>query len=453
MRTRMKHMIVAAMILFFAAPLPLAAQQRGASFIRDAEIEDTIRVISTPLFQQAGLSPAAIDVYLINDDSLNAFVAGGLNMFLHTGFLVSTTDIGEVMGVIAHETGHIEGGHLAARKAEIEDLKDQLLATYVLGLGAAILSGNPGVGTAATLATQDAMLRGLLRYNRGQEASADQAAVRLLQGAGYSPSGLLDFMKVLHGQEALLSSSQDPYLRSHPLTQDRMTYLAESVQESPYRSKPFPPDLVERYQRMKAKLVGFLKPMHIVERQYPQSDASIAARYARAIAQYRNGSIDTALEQIEALIQSEPGNPYFWELKGQVLYENGRINESIPPYEEATRLAPDSALLRIGLAAALLQLPGNDLVPSARDHLYEALKQEDDNPTVWRYLAIAEGRLGNTGLAALSLAEAAWARGNAKETRDQAERAQKLLDNGTRGKLRAEDLQRFAENELKKKKN
>ena len=432
-RTRMKHMIVAAMILFFAAPLPLAAQQRGASFIRDAEIEDTIRVISTPLFQQAGLSPAAIDVYLINDDSLNAFVAGGLNMFLHTGFLVSTTDIGEVMGVIAHETGHIEGGHLAARKAEIEDLKDQLLATYVLGLGAAILSGNPGVGTAATLATQ--------------------AAVRLLQGAGYSPSGLLDFMKVLHGQEALLSSSQDPYLRSHPLTQDRMTYLAESVQESPYRSKPFPPDLVERYQRMKAKLVGFLKPMHIVERQYPQSDASIAARYARAIAQYRNGSIDTALEQIEALIQSEPGNPYFWELKGQVLYENGRINESIPPYEEATRLAPESALLRIGLAAALLQLPGNDLVPSARDHLYEALKQEDDNPTVWRYLAIAEGRLGNTGLAALSLAEAAWARGNAKETRDQAERAQKLLDNGTRGKLRAEDLQRFAENELKKKKN
>ena len=338
--------VLAVCVILVALPTGLSAQQR-LSFIRDAEIEDTIRVISAPIFRQAGLAPEAVDVYLINNDTLNAFVAGGQNMFLHTGFLMATEDMGEVVGVIAHETGHIEGGHIAARKATLDQLQTPVWATYVLGLGAAILSGDSRVGAAAVAAGQNAILRDLLLYSRGQEASADQAALRLLQGAGYSPEGLLTFMRKLQGQEALLSSNQDPYLRSHPLTNDRMNYMRDSVAASPFTGKPFADDLVERHKRMRAKLIGFISSENEVLNRYPEDDLSMPSRYARSIMHYRRGRIDQALEILDGLLAEYPEDPYFYELKGQILFENGRVQEAVEPYRKSVVYAPESGLLKI----------------------------------------------------------------------------------------------------------
>ena len=432
--------------LFVATAAP--AQDRP-SFIRDAEIEDTIRVVSTPLFQQAGLPPEAIDVYLINDDTLNAFVAGGLNMFLHTGFLLATDNMGEVAGVIAHETGHLEGGHIAARKSQIEALQGPLWATYVLGLGAAILSGDGRVGAAAVAAGQNAILRDLLLYTRGQEASADQAAVRLMEGAGYSAEGLLSFMSKLRGQEALLSSNQDPYLRSHPLTTDRMNYLRDSVTNSPFAGKDFPSDMQLRHARMQAKLIGFLKAPNVVMIEYPESDQSLPARYARSIMHYRSGRIEEALTMIDGLLAEFPEDPYFHELKGQILFENGRVAEAVEPYRQSVRYDPESALLRMAFAHTLIEANDPSLLNEAKENLTLALSEEPRNASAWRQLAIAEGRMGNVGKAALALAEAAAARGDFLEARGQSERALSLLPEGSGDRLRAEDLKRYADSELK----
>ena len=445
-----KAFLVSAIVAFFLSVCltPAAEAQKRLSFIRDAEIEETIRIVSTPLFKQAGLPPEAINVYLINDDTLNAFVAGGLNMFLHTGFLLATEDLGEVAGVIAHETGHIEGGHIAARKSTLDDLQTPVIVSYLLGIGAGILSGDGRVAAAAIAASQNAILRDLLLYTRAQEASADQAALRLLNGAGYSPEGLLTFMRKLQGQEALLSSNQDPYLRSHPLTSDRMNYLRDAVSGSPYAGQAFPEDLAMRHARMQAKLIGFMKPEQVVLTTYPQSDQSLPARYARSIMAYRSGRIGEALSGLDELLREKPNDPYFHELKGQILFENGRVTESVEPYRVSVREAPSSSLLRMALAHALIESNQPGTLEEAREHLEVALRSEKDNAWAWRQLAIVEGRLGDVGKAALHLAEAAAANGNFEEAFGQARRALSLLPEGSAEHLRAEDLRRYAESEM-----
>ena len=264
--------------------LPQAAQAQGRRIIRDAEIENIIREYATPLLQVAGLNPRAVDVYLIDDPSLNAFVSGGQNLFIHTGLLMSSEDPLRIIGVLAHEIGHISGGHIAARIGESKNAQTKALATYILGLGAAIATGQPALGAAIISGGQDIVLKGLLSYSRSQEQAADQAAVRFLERTGQSPSGILEFMRELGGQEIFLSSSQDPYLRTHPLTRERVSFLEEQVKRSRYAGQPARPEYVALQKRMRAKLVGFLDPVARVFRKYPESDTSAEARYARAVA-------------------------------------------------------------------------------------------------------------------------------------------------------------------------
>jgi predicted Zn-dependent protease len=427
------------------------ADAREIALIRDAEIEDIIHAYTTPLFQQAGLNPGAIDVYLVKDDSLNAFVAGGQNLFLHTGFLQRTVNAEQVLGVLAHETGHIAGGHVAARAGELKDAARQSLVTYVLGLGAAIATGRPELAAATIIGGQDIALKNLLKYSRGQESAADQAAVRLLERTGHSPEGLLEFFDIIRGQEVLLSNNQDPYVRTHPLTEDRLRFVEQAVRDSPYSGQPAHQDLEAMHARMKAKLVGFLEPHNRVLRQYPESDTSVPARYARAISHYLRADLDRALELIDGLIAEYPDDPYFHELKGQMLFENGRIAESRAPYEKAVALRPNSPLLRLGLARAQLEANDPALNGQALAHLKEVVRNEPENATAWRFLAVAHGRAGDTGLTALSLSEAAFARGDYKQAQEQSRRAQQLLAENSPAWLRAADIEGQAERAERKR--
>lgn len=424
----------------WAAP----AEAQGRRIIRDAEIESIIRDFATPLFQAAGLNPQAIDVYLIEDKSLNAFVSGGQNLFIHTGLLINTEDPLELIGVIAHETGHISGGHIASRIEELENTQTKVLASYVLGLGAAIATGQPGLAAAIISGGQDIALKGLLSYSRSQEQAADQAAVTYLNATGQSPRGLLDFMHTLGDQEMLLASSQDPYIRTHPLTRERISFLEEQTRVSPNRDAPPRPDFVALHKRMRAKLVGFLEPTARVFRKYPESDTSLEARYARAIAYYRRPDLEKALPLIDGLIAERPDDPFFHELKGQMLFENGRIAASVPEYEVAARLRPDSSQLTLALARAQIEMNDPALDQKALAHLQKTLEKEPQNAGAWRLVAIAHGRTGNTGMTALSLAEAALARKEAPEARDQAKRAQQILPEGSPGWLRAQDIENLA---------
>lgn len=435
-------------ILLLGALLPQRADADRLRLIRDAEIESIIRTYATPLFQAAGLSPQGIRLYLVQDRSLNAFVAGGLNMFINTGLLMQAEHPGQVIGVIAHETGHLSGGHLATRGTALEQTRGALIATYLLGIGAALATGEGGVGAAVISGGQDIALRGLLQYTRAQESAADQAAVTLLQATGQSPRGLLEFMEKLQGQEVLLTDNQDPYLRTHPLTQERVTFLENALRQSPYADTPPSAELVAMHDRMRAKLIGFLQPLGQVLRIYPEDDTSLPARYARAIAYYRVPDIEQALGEIDGLLAEAPGDPYFRELKGQMLLEHGRVAEALPEYQAAANALPDAPQIRQALAKAQIQLDDREMDRAALSNLAETLRQEPNNSSAWRLAAVAHGRLGDQGMTALALAESALARGRFAEARDRANHAIGLLQENSASWLRAQDLKNEAERRL-----
>jgi len=429
---------------------PIAADGQDLNLIRDAEIEATIHDYSEPIFEAADLNADAIDVFLVANDQLNAFVAGGMNMFLFTGLLQKADGPQEVMGVIAHEAGHIAGGDLAGRRKRVRDSTTQMIASYALGLAAAIATGRADAGLAATRAAQGTVVSNLLSYTRGQEGAADQAAVRYLNRAGYSPEGLLSFLKVMRGQEALLSDNQDPYLQTHPLTQSRINFLRDAVAKSPHAGSGPPERLRIKHERMVAKLDGFLQQPRQTLREY-KDESTVPGRYARAIAHYRDADLDKALAMIGALIDEYPDDPYFHELKGQMLYEHGRIADALPAYRKAVDLRPDSPLLRLGLARTQVQLDDPELNAPALDNLRRVLNADPDNASAWRLRAIAHGRSGDKGRTAWALAEARLARGALKEAVQQAKRAMALLDEHTPPWLRAQDIKREAERRLQQR--
>lgn len=427
-----RFVVIAAMLL---ASLPAAA----VTVIRDAEIEATIHRIADPVFDVAGLDRESIDIYLLRDPTLNAFVSGGQNLFINTGLIQRTDNPDELRGVIAHETGHIAGGHLS----RTVEARDQALAKTLLGAALGVIAavaGAPELGTAMMLGGATIGQRGVLAFSRGQEQAADQAAVSYLDRLQESPEGLRDFFKVLESQNLRISGGGNVYARTHPLTQDRIRFMNEQVARSPYKGRFITGDLIDAHARMVAKLDGFLSnPQDVLQRR--KSD-SIPDRYARAVALYRIPDIDAAVATIDGLIADEPQNPYFHELKGQVLFENGKIAAAVPPYREAMRYRPDSALIRLGLARALLEQNDPAGTNEAVSLLEEATRLEPNNPGAWRFLGIAYGKAGREGLASMALVEQAILVGDKNDARLYLRRAQDAIGPGDRDWVRLQDLER-----------
>ena len=438
----------ASALLALALPLvPMAAataQESGSrgqqmEFIRDAEIEHIIRGYAQPIFQAAGVDSEAVDIILVQEDVINAFVAGGQNMFIYTGLLEECDNPEQLVGVMAHETGHIAGGHLIRGRDAMENASAEALLAMVLGVGAAIASGQPGAAATVITGGTGMAENNLLAFSRTQEGSADAAGMRFLDTAHITTQGFRDFLQKLAGQELLPANRQVAYTRTHPLTQDRIDAVADHLENSPWKNAMLGPVATEQFQRLKAKLVGFLHPA-LALRRYSPNDASIPARYARAIALYRQGNLTEALPQIDALIAREPKNPFFYELKGQVLMENQRVAESLAPYRHSVDLMPDSGLLRGALAQALLESNNPRAVDEALHHLQFATRQERNSPFLWRLVATGWGRKNNEGMVAYALAEEAVAKGDRATARSQSDRAERLLPAGSPGWLRAQDI-------------
>ncbi|MBL6929468.1 MAG: M48 family metallopeptidase [Rhodospirillales bacterium] len=415
-----------------------AAKKR--TFIRDSETENTIRAFAAPVFQTAGLDPAAVQVYLVNDPALNAFVAGGQKLFINTGLLMRSESPGQVIGVIAHETGHIAGGHLSRTHDAISKSSAQQIVAMVLGAAAAIGTRRGDVGAAIMAGGQHAAMGTFLLYSRTQEASADAAAMKYLDATGQSSKGMLDFLGKLADQELLSARHQDPYLRTHPLTRERIRTIANHVSKSPFSNTPAPPAFNEMYARMRAKLLAFLEPTSRTLRRFKETDTSLSARYARAIAYYRKSDLTHALPIIDGLIAERPNDPYFHEFKGQMLFENGRMQDALAPSEDAARMAPHSPLIRLQLARIQLEMNDPALLEKAIVNLRAAQQYEPRTPSIWRNLAIAYGRNGDMGQSALAMAEEAFLRGKKPEARHHATRAIKILPAGSAGALKADDI-------------
>jgi predicted Zn-dependent protease len=426
------------------APSLARAQGQSVSFIRDAEIEALIRRYATPVFNAAGLDAEAVRIYLVNDARLNAFVAGGQNLFLNTGLLARAESPNQVIGVIAHESGHIAGGHLARTQEAMRNATAQMIIAMVLGAAAAVAGGGGNAAGGVIAGGAGVGQRSFLAYSVAQESAADQAGLSFLERTGQSAQGIADFLRILAEQDLLSPARQDPYLRTHPLTRSRIESVESFLQRSKHAQAKDPPELVEAHRRMQAKLHGFIDPPGRTFGNYKESDPSIAARYARAIAYYRIPDLPKALALVDGLIAEEPENPWFHELKGQILFENGRVREALPSYERALKLRPDVALLRVELARVQLETNDPALNRTALAYLNDAVRREDRNGTAWRLLAVAYGREDNIGMSALALAEGAMISGDRKMALQQATRAVQLLPAGSPGRLRAEDLKEAA---------
>jgi predicted Zn-dependent protease len=430
--------IVLAASVAFARPLAAAE-----TVIRDTEIEADIRAIITPIWRAAGLEPSSLHVYLVEDKQINAFVAGGQNEFINTGLIMRAQTPNQLIGVLAHESGHITGGHLtrfqeAARNASIEGIIAMVLAA------AATVASRGSSGGAALLGAQGVAERAFMQYSITQEASADHAAMTFLDASGQSAKGLLQFFHILQGEEMLAGIREDPYLRTHPLTSQRIDYVRNHVEHSRFSDVPDTPANIEMLKRIKAKLDAFISPPSSTLAAYPEKDQSVIARYARAIAYYRIPKLDKALPIIDGLIKDFPQDPYYRELKGQMLFENGRIADAIQPYEEAVRLSPSAPLLRISLAQVYIESNDPKVNKRAIAYLNDALRSEDKETNAWHMLATAYGRDNQIGMAALALAEEGLAAGNKKDAQQQALRAKALLPKTSPGYTRANNIQREA---------
>jgi predicted Zn-dependent protease len=413
-----------------------ASVAKAASVIRDAEIEATVAAIAHPLFEAAGLDADSVRVFIIRDDTLNAFVAGGQNLFLHTGLIIRTQSPEQLAGVIAHETGHIAGGHLSRTGDAIQQAQTSSIIGAVLGAAAAV-AGAPQLGTAILAGGTTVAERSFLKFSRGQEQAADQAGFSYLEQVGWSPEGLVEFFEVLESQNLRITSEGDEYRRTHPLTRTRISNLRAQADQSPHRDDRMPDDLQAAHSRMVAKLDGFLaNPRRVLDRY--QGDEPDAV-YARSIALFREANMDAAVEGLQTLIDAGDDTAYMHELIGQIRFESGDVANAAGDYRTAVEMLPDNALLRFGLGRALIETGDYD---EAALHLKQATAIEPGNAGAWRFLGIAEGRRGNEGLASIALAESAVLTGNKEDAQLYLGRAKDRLSESDPAYIRILDLER-----------
>lgn len=449
-RLRARRGIAAVTALAMAATsLPARAQQRDPAnslpIIRDAEIEQLLRDYTQPVLRVAGLGQRNIHVVILNDPTFNAFVIDAKRIFINTGALMEAERPNQIIGVLAHETGHIAGGHLSKLRAELANVQTAALIGMLLGVGAVVAAArsNGGVGgnpMAAVIAPQSVAMRSLLAYQRQQEEQADRAAVNFLNLSNQSAKGMYDTFKHFADQQLFALHNADPYLQSHPMADERIAALAEVARASPYWDKKDPPDLQLRHDLMRAKLYGYLDAPDTVLRRYPLSDSSMPARYARAVSYYRHSDLRTALAQIEGLVQLQPNNPYFFELKGQALVDSGHGRDAIPALRRAVALAPNATLIRVLLGQALIDADDNGLLNEAISDLRGALASDPEIPDAYDHLAVAYGRRNDLADADLASAQAAYNRGNLPTARQLASRAKMRFPVGSPGWVKADDI-------------
>ncbi|OYX31486.1 MAG: peptidase M48 [Caulobacterales bacterium 32-69-10] len=428
----------ALLALAMLAPPPAHAQG-GMNIILDTEIEEILRENAAPVMIAAGLNPKDVKIHLNGDKSLNAGAAAGQNMFFNTGLIQETDTPNELIGVMAHEIGHVAGGHMV-RSGEMQSagMKPFLLS---MGLGVlAAVAGAPDAAAALISSSSYFGTLGALGYSREQEARADQAAATYLDRAGISGKGLVEFFDKFRYEEVFSESRRFPFFQSHPISSDRIEGLRRRVEAQPNYSKTDSAEAQAKHELIKAKLAAFMDPPNLTFAKYKETDPSFPARYARAIAYYKALDTARAIKAIDALIAEQPANPYLEELKGQVLFEAGKTSESEAPLRRAVELKPEAPLLRILLAQSLLGLNDKTRVDDAIANLDKALAVDKTNSVAWRLLAQARDSKGENGAARLAAAEEHFSNGDMNSARIFAMRAREQLERNTPEWRRATDI-------------
>ncbi len=444
-----RHVLATATALVMASAILAPRTASAQNMIRDAEIEDTLRVYSAPVLGAAGVEPNDVHLFIIQDPTLNAGVSGGQNIMVHTGLIIAAENPNEIIGVLAHEAGHIAGGHLARSSEAMEQAMRPALIS--IGLGILALAAGAGQAGAALISGSGQFAQAnFVRHTQVQESSADQAAAEYLEATGQSGRGLIDFFNHNLRQFEFQVRRMPPYMMSHPYTSDRVEALRQRVSSQTHFEAVDSEDNLLRFRFMQAKLISFTQTRGQTLSRYPPTDTSQPARYARAVAYYRASDLPAARQEMDILLTESPSNPYFQELMGQILFENGRAAESIQYHRRSVELAPNQPLLLTNLARALTAGAGRAGAEEAVQLLQQAVRIEPDNAFAWRELAAAREELGDRALAELASAEQNFAVGNYPAALSFAERSRRELPQNTPSFQRATDITLFAGEEVRR---
>ena len=423
-------------------------ENRGPPTLRDTETEQLLREYTRPILRVAGLEKQNIQMVIINDPSFNAFVADGRRIFVNYGAIMKSETPNQLIGVLAHETGHLAGGHLAKLREQLAQAQTQMIIAMLLGAGALVAGARSGnsnnglanAGAAAIAGPQEMIRRSLLSYQRQQEENADRAGVKFLTATGQSAKGMYDTFKRFTDDSLFAAHGADPYLQSHPMPAERVAALEGIARATPYWDKKDDPALQLRHDMVRAKISAFMERQDTVYRRFPLSNSTLSARYARAITTYLHGNLNNALAQIDGLIQAQPNNPYFYELRGQALLEGGRPSEAIAPLHKALALSNNAPLIEMLLGQALVATENKAYTDEAITILRAAVARETEAPLGYSQLAMAYGRKGDYAEADLASAQAAYLRGDNKTARQLASRAKTRFAVGTPGWVKADDI-------------
>ncbi|WP_448581271.1 M48 family metalloprotease [Thermaurantiacus sp.] len=433
----------------------IATPARAQSILRDAETEALLRDIAAPLVAAAELDPRSVQIYLVGDSSINAFVAGGQNIFFHSGLLVAAKDVNQVQGVMAHELGHIAGGHAVRWSEGAGPASTISLLSLILG-AAAMAMGAGDAGMAAIMAGQQAAQAKILSFNREQESRADQAGATYLNRAGITGRGMISFFEQLQGEEFRLAIPQtNSYNRTHPLSGERIRALDNVLRQSPAWNSPVDPELQARYARVRGKLIGFLYPLETVLKAYPETDTSDAARFARAYGFHRAAFPEKALAEVQAVVLRNPADPYARELEGQILLESGRVHDALRPLRQAVALSNGEPLIAGMLGHALLQASNDGAdkasLAEAETMLRNVVQRDSRNPFAWLQLGTIYELKGDQPRAALASAERiSLSGGDPRLAARAAKTAMAGLPRGTPDFLRAEDIALASQGEIER---
>ena len=448
---RFVRLVMLAVMLGVGAVQPVSAQQgQGPSLLRDTETERLFKDMSRPLIVAAGLDPNSVNVVLLNDPEVNAFVATGQTVYVQSGLLEMTDNVDQLQGVVAHELGHVVGGDSIRSGSGVKQATGITLLSLVLG-AVAIAAGAGDAGMGIMMAGQRAAEGEFMAFTRAQEATADASAARFLSKAGISGKGILDFFGKLQNYEYRLAIySKDSFDRDHPLNQERVQALGQILRTDPAYNKPTDPELEARFQRVKAKLIGFVDPK-LATTKYPERDQSVPAHYARAYAYHLGGYPQKAEEEANALLAIDPHDPYFLELKGQILLEDGKPNDAIGPLREAVSRSGNAPMIAAMLGHALVETEDAKNLVEAKQILKVAVNKDNQDPFAWYQLGVIYDREGDPARAALATAERSNLQNEPKLALASAQTAMKGIPPGTPDYLRAQDIAMVSRAELAKK--
>ena len=452
---RFARLFMMVVLLAFATVQPAVAQSNsdsGPQVLRDTETELLFKDLSRPLIVAGGLAPNSVNVTLLNDPEINAFVSQGQTVYLQSGLIEAADNVNQVQGVVAHELGHvIAGDSIRSGQGEKQATAISILSLVLGAVALAAGAGDAGMGIMQ--AGQRAALGEMLAFTRGQEATADATGSRLLSQAGISGKGMLDFFNKLQNEEYRLAIyAKDSFDQTHPLSSERIQALQQKLKSDPAWGKPVDTALEARFQRVKAKLLGFVNPRQAVLR-YPESNQSVPAHYARAYAYHLGGYPDKAVAEADALLATSPHDPFFLELKGQILLEGGKPKEAIPILREATQRSNEAPLIAAMLGHALVATEDPKNFAEAKQILKVAVNRDNQDPFAWYQLGIIYDREGDQARASLATAERSNLQDNPKMALASAQMAMKGIPPGTPDWLRAQDIAMVSKAELSKKKN